>query len=98
MKRIILGFVSLFIVSSCALAQDNSNFWSKYSIYRNNIDTSQQPSQTTKSTTNTPSQYSNVRGEEEQYVEQKYGSIYSPSFLNRENIDGGPTNSGFSNF
>lgn len=93
MKKLVLGLMCLFIFSSCVFAQDNSNFWSKYSDYRNQLN-QQQPNSPQKN--NYQSQESVVDNEDAQSIYEDYGCVYSPSYLNRDNIDAGPTNSGFS--
>lgn len=92
MKKFVFVFVFL-LLPSCAFADDDSNnYWSKYSIYRNAI---MQPQQLEEESTDDSSQKTMVNDELYQKVYQNYGCIYSPGYLNRENIDTGETNNGF---
>lgn len=91
MKKIILILMCLFL-PVCVFADDESNYWSKYSIYRN---TFMQPKQPQQNTSDQPSQKTIVNDELYQKVYENYGCVYSPGYLNRENIDTGETNNGF---
>lgn len=93
MKSLILILACLFLFPAFVFAQDDdSNYWSKYSIYRNTV---MQPKQPQQNTADQPSQKTIVNDELYQKVYENYGCIYSPGYLNRENIDTGETNNGF---
>lgn len=91
MKRFVLALICL-LLPVCVFADDENNYWSKYSVYRNNVMQEEQPQQNTK---DQPSQKTMVNDELYQKVYENYGCVYSPGFLNRENIDTGETNNGF---